>query len=212
MARNRDPFALALQSLRQRAAQGAFHPERPVVIQDEARRLSLSTTPVREALAWLCGQGLVQRAASGGYLGARLDVEGLRHRYRFRLHCLRLGLDAASALPTSRATEPAEEAPAARLMFQRLIQRSGDDVLKAAFERIEMQLAMLAPSEARLLDGLESEAEDLAEHVAQGDAPSLLQSLSAYHRRRIDLAVPLLIDVERRTASEASAAGEASGR
>lgn len=212
MARNRDPFALALHTLQQRAAQGAFHPERPIVIQDEARRLSLSTTPVREALAWLCGRGLVQRAASGGYLGARLDAEELRNRYRFRLHCLQLGLDAASSLPPSRATEPTSEILAAGPIFERLIQRSGDGVLKEAFERIEMQLAMLGPSESRLLDGLAQEAEDLAERMVQGDAASLVQSLTAYHRRRMNLAVPLLIDVERRTILEEAAPEEPAGR
>ena len=62
MIRKHDPFTLALDSLRARAEEGAFTPGAPVVIIDEARRLNLSTTPVREALGWLCGFGLIERA------------------------------------------------------------------------------------------------------------------------------------------------------
>lgn len=53
--RKHDPFTLALESLRARAEQGSFTPGAPVVIIEEARRLNLSATPVREALGWLCG-------------------------------------------------------------------------------------------------------------------------------------------------------------
>ena len=49
--RNRDPFETALAALRQRAVDGVFEADRPILILDAARTLKLSTTPVREALA-----------------------------------------------------------------------------------------------------------------------------------------------------------------
>ena len=88
MARNRDPFASALRTLRERAIAGAFSPGKPIIILDEAQSLGLSTTPIREALAWLGGEGLIERAPAGGYAGLRLDPAGRAGRSRLRLHCL----------------------------------------------------------------------------------------------------------------------------
>lgn len=199
MARNRDPFRLALETLRRSVCEGAFHPERPIVIQDEAGRLGLSTTPVREALAWLSGQGLVQRAASGGYLGARLDPAGARSRYAFRLNCLRWCLEAASLLPGEhwgdRASREGGAYPAAAV-FERIVQLSGDGALKEAFSRVDLQLAMLAAAEARLLDDLEAEANSIFQALSRRDIPGLMRALTAYHHRRIALAVPLLLEAE----------------
>lgn len=45
MARNRDPFTQALSSLRERIHSGALPAGAPVIVQDEAGRLRLSTTP-----------------------------------------------------------------------------------------------------------------------------------------------------------------------
>ena len=89
MARNRDPFAAALRTLRERVVTGVFSPGLSIIILDEAKALGLSTTPVREALAWLGGEGLIERAPAGGYSGLRLDAAGLAGRYRLRRHCLR---------------------------------------------------------------------------------------------------------------------------
>lgn len=201
MARSRDPFALALETLRRRAAAGAFHPERPIVIQNEARRLGLSTTPVREALAWMCGAGLVQRAATGGYLGARLDVAGLRSRYVFRLQCLRLAVDAAPALPPGGWAEPAPQpgASSAASVFREIMQRSGDDVLQDAFHRVELQLEPVAASEARVMGELQAEVEALARRLAQEDPAPLVEALILFHRRRVEFALPLLLDLESRS-------------
>src|SRR5690606_3767999 len=87
MARRRDPFMMALESLRARAEQGVYAPGCPVVITDEARRLNLSTTPVREALVWLSGFGLIERSPTGGFLTPRLERAIVRDRFAFRLQC-----------------------------------------------------------------------------------------------------------------------------
>ncbi|WP_052516809.1 MULTISPECIES: GntR family transcriptional regulator [Brevundimonas] len=74
--------------MREAAETGGYAPGRPIVIIDEARRLGLSTTPVREALAWLCGEGVIERGPAGGFLARRLDAGAVRDRYGFRLACL----------------------------------------------------------------------------------------------------------------------------
>jgi hypothetical protein len=205
MVRARDPFALALHTLRERASAGAFHPERPIVIRDEAQRLGLSPTPVREALAWLGGEGLVRRAAPSGYAGARLDLPGLRNRYRFRQNCLLLALDPAvigcGAWPND---SPLRENGGAGEVFKQILERSGDDVLTTAYERVDQQLAALAPSEVRLLHDLEVEARELAEHLSRGDIAGLARALKHYHERRISMGLPLLLDLGRRAESASS--------
>ena len=65
MAKSRDPFFKALDNIRERARAGGYAPGQSIVIVEEARRLDLSTTPVREALAWLCGEGLIERGRAG---------------------------------------------------------------------------------------------------------------------------------------------------
>lgn len=80
MTRNHDPFDLTLASLRQQVVSGRCRPGEPIVIQAEAQRLGVSTTPVREALSWLCGEGLVERARSGGYFAPALTTAILRDR------------------------------------------------------------------------------------------------------------------------------------
>ena len=97
MVRNRDPFSTALESLRHRLAEGRYGDGAPIVIQYEAQRLRLSTTPVREALAWLCGAGLVERAPTAGYTASRLDAGAVRDWYGFRRDCLLLSLEALTA-------------------------------------------------------------------------------------------------------------------
>ncbi|MBD3752747.1 MAG: hypothetical protein IE935_10040 [Micrococcales bacterium] len=47
MPRARDPFSLALANIRDRAMRGVYEPGGAIVIIEEARRLNLSTTPVR---------------------------------------------------------------------------------------------------------------------------------------------------------------------
>ena len=72
--RTRDPFGEALSELRMRLRQGELRPGAPLVVMDLAQSLGLSATPVREALAFLAGEGLIEgrRGAARGYLAGRL--------------------------------------------------------------------------------------------------------------------------------------------
>ena len=85
---------------------GVYAPGGSVVIIEEARRLGLSTTPVREALAWLCGEGLMERAPRAGYLAPRLDAALLRDRFWVRLRCLATSLDLTADLASPPTAAP----------------------------------------------------------------------------------------------------------
>jgi DNA-binding GntR family transcriptional regulator len=80
VGRDRDPFERTIAFVRERVA--ALPPLQGAVIRINAlaKRLDLSETPVREALATLAGEGLIVRA-SAGYAGATYDPKSLAGQY-----------------------------------------------------------------------------------------------------------------------------------
>ncbi|MBB5745718.1 GntR family transcriptional regulator [Brevundimonas variabilis] len=195
MTRRRDPFHMALMTLRTYARSGMFAPGSPIVIAEEARRLRLSTTPVREALAYLYGEGLIERSPSGGYLAPRLDVALIRDRFAFRLHCLEIGL----ALTTIIRVPPVAEttgAPDARARMDQLVRMAGNPVLAEAFQRVGCQLHVLLEPERRVFGDIDEEATSLVAALDHGDPQRILECLRTYHWRRIDAAGALVLETE----------------
>jgi DNA-binding FadR family transcriptional regulator len=197
--RARDPFHQALESLRMRAMRGVYGSGGPVVIIDEARRLGLSTTPVREALACLCGEGLLERAPRAGYLSPRLDAALLRDRYWVRLRTLTTSLELTMdrAGPAASDGEAGGEV-AVQALFDRLVRETGNRALVETFRRVDAPLRMLGGAEARVFADSDEEAAALARIGAAGSRIQLATAIERYHRRRIDSAALLVLDVERR--------------
>lgn len=209
MPRSRDPFSLALENLRDRAMRGVYAPGGPVVIIEEARRLGLSTTPVREALAWLCGEGLMERAPRAGYLSPRLDAALLRDRFSLRLCCLGTSLDLTSALASTRSGVPdTADEDAVRELFDRIVRETGNRALIETFGRVEAQLRMLGEAEARVFPDAAQEAQGLLRIETSGTRADLRAAIDAYHRRRMESSAVIVLDVER---SAARASGEDDG-
>ncbi|WP_409018876.1 hypothetical protein [Brevundimonas vesicularis] len=184
MARNRDPFASALRTLRERAIAGAFSPGKPIIILDEAQSLGLSTTPIREALAWLGGEGLIERAPAGGYAGLRLDPASLAGRYRLRLHCLEKGLE--GAVPGINATPHADPTR----LFRHIVAAAADPALVAVYDRVQATIERFARAEARLLGDMPTALETVADLLANGQEPQAAERLRDFHERRISAAPP----------------------
>lgn len=198
MPRARDPFRLALENIRDRAMRGVYAPGGSVVIIEEARRLGLSTTPVREALAWLCGEGLMERAPRAGYLAPRLDAALLRDRFWVRLRCLATSLDLTADLaspPT--ATPGAAGETAVRDLFDRLVRATGNRALVETFHRVDAQLRLLGDAEARVFADAVEEARALVRIETVGSRTQLLTAIDAYHRRRMENAAVIVLEVER---------------
>ena len=192
LTRSRDPFLQALDSLRLRAEQGAFGAGQPVIIIEEARRLRLSATPVREALAWMAGAGLVERAPLGGYVSVSMDAAGLRDALAFRLHCLRLSLETVEVFPSAPPEADAGAPAVLRTRLERLVESGGSAAVLDAYRRVSARLARFAVAEARVFEDVAAEAEGLAERFDDGDVEGLWSALSIYHHRRMD-AAPLLV-------------------
>ena len=72
--RQRDPFGTALASLRT-AIEGGLAPGQHLSVADIAASLNLSTSPVREALSRLCGEGLVEDRRGLGYFTRATPLE-----------------------------------------------------------------------------------------------------------------------------------------
>lgn len=189
MARNRDPFTQALASLRERIHSGALAGGAPVIVQDEAARLQLSTTPIREALARLSGEGLVERAASGGYVTVRLDAAAARDRYAMHGEYVKIALHlnaramGARRPPAIRAPEDTA-ASAVNRLFGTIVCSAGNHVLWRAFERVGGQLELVRRFEPLLFEDLEDEADIL--HAAYSDTAlsGLVEVVARYHERR----------------------------
>lgn len=197
MTRRRDPFATALESLRSRAEQGQYAPGSPVVILDEARRLNLSTTPVREALVWLCGYGLVERSPTGGFLAPRLDAATVKDRFAFRLQCV---LNSLGGSGRTRGREqglngsdhPEHDLGAHML---RAVRSTGSGALVDAYQRVCRQLVQLSSAERRLFRDLDEEEAALVS-LFEDSASDLVAPLVAYHERRIEAAPLLILEAE----------------
>ncbi|MBD3836808.1 GntR family transcriptional regulator [Brevundimonas sp.] len=189
MVRNRDPFATALNSLRTRLADGVYAPGAPIVIFDEARRLRLSTTPVREALAWLSGSGLVEHSATGGYRALSLEVGGVRDDYAFRAACLRMSLERAGASPIGDV--PAGGASA---LFQWMVGRCGDAALSRAYRAVDLHLDRLARAERRILGDPATALEEMRAALRQGRPDDVAEHIAAYHHQRIVAAAALVFE------------------
>lgn len=197
MARRRDSFASALASLRLRGLRGDFTPGQSVVVVDEARRLKLSPTPVREALACLCGEGLFERSPNEGFLFPRLDAAIIRDRLSFRLTLLLISLGPPS-IAMGAPTALSEEAPAMTLMrhLARVTRANGNVALFEADRRVAGQLAPLRHVEKKVLGDVAQEATDLLTVFATGDVAACAKAVTSYHQRRIDAAPLLLLELE----------------
>lgn len=190
MARNRDPFTLALSSLRERILSGLLASGSPVVVLDEAERLRLSATPVREALARLSGEGLVERAPSGGYVTLRLDAASTRDRYVMQAQYLRFAIDLnrmalGDVRPPSPTRDLAEPMAMIDRLFSSIICSAGNHVLWGAFEQVRGQLDLVRRLEPLLFDDIEGEAHRLYDAYTADAQNGLHRELDRYHGRRI---------------------------
>jgi DNA-binding transcriptional regulator YhcF (GntR family) len=196
MTRDHDPFTQAFVSLRARIARNDYGAGQPIVIVEEARRLKISVTPVREALSRLGGEGLVERAASGGYFAPRFDAAIVSDRYRFRLTCLLAALD----LITSSASVNASTPPGAGFTFDQIISRSGSPSLADAYNRANTLLSGFVSVEGVVVPDPEVEDADLRRRYMDPDRVGLAEALTRYHRRRMDRAADLVTAMQDRGA------------
>ncbi len=202
MARNRDPFTQALSSLRDRILSGALRGGCPVIVQDEARRLQISTTPIREALARLNGEGLVERATSGGYVTMRLDAPAVRDRYAMQGHYLhfaiRLSQNALGGASPPALVAGRDPVAAVSHLFSTVVCSAGNQMLWEGFTKVSRQLDALRRLEPVVFVDLETESEALHEAYARDLVSAFLNVSDRFHERRVAAAGVMAALVMRR--------------
>lgn len=198
----RDPFGTAVGAIRARLRSGRLVQGEQLMGRDLARALRLSPTPVREALARLAGEGLIEDRRGVGYFAWRLDAVDLTELYDLQVGYLQMALGRHREADTGVGQPPPEppagaspvEAMEIRLMGLIQLGRS------LSLQRLQNQLAdRLAPArrvEALVLQDLDAEWSDL-DAARLGPDPLRLDAwIKAYGARRRQ-AAPGLVSMMR---------------
>ena len=193
-SRDRDAFSSALVALRTRLRRGDYVLGEPLIIKNLSQALGLSTTPIREALARLSGEGLVEERRGSGYFAPPLGVTELSELYHAHetLVLSVLGIQPLEPAAPSWSNEsphpgpsdgPAELVLTERL-FDAIIRQTGNRVVFDAYRRVADRLAPARLVEGRALQGVDQEVRQLQRQVDEG-ARRLDGEVRQYHRRRI---------------------------
>ncbi|WP_372784594.1 GntR family transcriptional regulator [Phenylobacterium sp.] len=190
-----EPFHVALGSLRDRLRDGAYRPGARIAATDLADELRLSTTPVREALSRLAGEGLLEDRRGQGYfvrLPNALDIADL---YRISLAHLLIAQEPHRPLrrPVGAPIEPATPEGAVRRIDRLLVEwvaESGSRALLSAFRLNQVQLGVVRQHEGEVIPDLDDEAQRLV-ILESADRATRLVNLRQFHGRRIRLAEAL---------------------
>lgn len=162
-----------------------------------ADKLRVSPTPVREALARLAAEELVNFKPHIGYSAAPATEADLRDLYAWNF----MVVDAALALVagpsnlscTSRieAEHPLDtglDQPSISVLCANIGAECRNQHLRRQILRINDQLARARTSEPRVIDGASFEAQQLARLWTARDVTALRTEMAVYHRRRMDCA------------------------
>jgi DNA-binding Lrp family transcriptional regulator len=197
-----EPFHLALLSLRDRLQEGVYPPGARITAVDLADELRLSTTPVREALSRLAGEGLVEDRRGQGYFVRLLSAPDIADLYRMSLAYLLIALEPRRASHRQRESvgRPAEGRPSGgavrevEALFRRWAADAGSRALISTFRILQIQLGPVRRFEPLVLEDLGPEAERLARtDVTRTDRLTLLRQ---FHGRRIRVAERLAAILE----------------
>lgn len=186
MGRERDHFAAARLRLAEYTASGRFGWGRPLAATLLAGEMGLSPTPVREALAHLAGEGVIEREAGRGYFAPRpssSDIAELYELHQMFVHSA-LGLTAA-IIPACVAG--ADDGPVDELepVFQRLVGQPGNTAMAREHRRIATLLRPIRRVEATVApvpDGLRLQLLNIRSVT---NAAELSKLIDEYHRDRI---------------------------
>lgn len=196
---SRDPFGLAVTALRDRVRGAGLAPGEPLVVTDLARELGLSATPVREALAYLAGRGLIdgRRRRFRGYATWSLAAADVADLYRLHGALVAVALEtsppdpAAIAAATGPSGEPAGDVVGDAGRYFAVLAGGPERVLGRTLAIVSDQLHAYRLAERRVFQDLPAELEALKELAG----PLLVQAVCQYHRRRIVAAGELYLAV-----------------
>jgi DNA-binding GntR family transcriptional regulator len=199
-----EPFQLALAALRDQLRTGRLRPGERLAATGLAETLRLSATPVREALARLAGEGVIEDRRGQGYFARAWSADDVADLYRIGLAHLDIALRRGRPPPRRPGDElrPEPSAPeavvdpvaAVEQAMLGWVRAAGGRALAASYARISLQLGPVRRQEPLLFQDLAEEADRL---LAAGD-PERLAAVRRFHGRRTAAAARLagLLDRE----------------
>lgn len=189
--RERDPFAVARTALAGYAAAGRFGWGRPLVATSLAAELGLSPTPVREALAHLAGEGIIEHRPGRGYFAPSPTAADIVELYELHLHVLRWTC-AAGVRPDPPPVEPAtDDVVRIETVFDQLAQDGNNSAVFDAYRRVSAQLRPIRRIEALLQNTGMEVALEIERLRLEGRSGELASALDQYHDERFALSLPL---------------------
>lgn len=184
-----EPYFVALNVLRERLRRGAPGPGARITALDLADELRLSTTPVREALSRLAGEGLVEDRRGQGYFVRSLSAADIADLHRMSLALLLIALAPRRLADTPRApvAEAVDADPVTRTEaeFRAWVAQSGSRVLIREFRTVQIQLGPARRVEPRVIPDLGVEADRLLREDRDASRGEWLTRLRQFHGRRI---------------------------
>jgi len=192
MARLRDPYGMALEGLRAGLRAGRFGLGAPLVAAELAPTLSVSATPLREALSRLAGEGLLEDRRGRGYLTHRLEPGELEDLYGAHWACTSAALKfkrRGHAVLDIRLKSGDHDALAVRdqteALFNAILGAGENDVLTALHQRITDRLALVRYFEPGVIGDCADELLELAGLWDGAASARLTKALGLFHQRRI---------------------------
>lgn len=164
----------------------------PLVVQDIAGAARLSATPVREALAWLAGQGLVERRVGRGYFMPDPSVEEVKQLYDLHRRYLLWALENPRA---PGRLEPVPEAgdleERAHWLFRCVAAASGNVILAEAQGRAAARLCLLRRAERRVCPPDAAALARAEDAIFAGRAAAVRQFVDRHHEAKIGKAAEI---------------------
>ncbi|WP_257538984.1 GntR family transcriptional regulator [Sphingobium sp. CFD-1] len=188
------------QSLKRLIMERGYRPGSRLDPAELAAILASSTTPVREALNHLAGEGLVEARSGGGFLVPLIDEPGLKDLYAWSSDIIQLALRSARrSVLQSIEFDPdsASTAEQAAQLLHRIASASNNREHGEAMERTNARLHVARIGEEDMLGGIDEELYALAHGARAGDIKLLRRTSSTYHLRRQRAAAKLLRGVYR---------------
>lgn len=189
VSRRRNPFGTILAILRERLGDGLYAPGAPLAIVDLAEEFEFSTTPIREALAWLAGEHLIEERRGYGFSCWRMELDQLLSLYDLHETYLLLALrtlgprhEFAFALENGAVSPATDLIRRTARAFARIVAASGNLPLFQAHSSLTARMGNVRRAEIEVLPDGRAELERC--EASDWDVASLTALVVDYHQVR----------------------------
>jgi DNA-binding GntR family transcriptional regulator len=157
--------------------------------REVARALSMSRTPVRDALRRLAAEGLIEPATGGGYARRRLTERDVRECYELCLLLEPVAAALAARRTDAAAAPPRESHDASALRDDEgfhawVAEQAGNRVLAQVLRAVRTRL-LIAELPA-IADDADSAHEPIAAAIGRGDADAAERQMADHVRSDLD--------------------------